>query len=127
MTFGRVNLYFFENSTASYSGNVVTIVPSKPDLERLCFYAPSDFSENDTYIINGLPYQLSGLNRKKVLNAWKQGSPISVVIVGYVAYIQMIGEGSEIIPLTYSRLRTVELDAVKTSSNEDVWVTELAN
>lgn len=79
-TFGKINQAKFINSTASYSTGVVSITaPSNATVVN--FLAPSDFSESDTYSINGVTVPLKNLNNEEIKgNMWVEGSPITFVL-----------------------------------------------
>lgn len=68
------------NATAQKTGNVIAITTDVANAKNIYFYAPSDFSETDSYTLNGSALNITDLNGNAILDAWKQGSPVSLII-----------------------------------------------
>lgn len=81
------------NATATKTGSTVAIT-SEDEADVYLFIAPSDFSETDNYTINGEAVTLTNLIGEPVQNAWKQGSPVQIVVQGDKAYFSAGTGGS---------------------------------
>lgn len=81
------------NATATYNGKVVSIVSNPTTAKNIYFYAPSNFVETDTYTLNGLPLTITDLNGEPINNAWKAGSPVSLIIKGNIGFFKSGGGG----------------------------------
>lgn len=82
------------NATALYSDGVVAITSEPETANTIYFYAPSDYSETDTYTLNGNPMTIKDLNGETVYDAWKTGSPVMLMIKGNVGFFKSGGGGS---------------------------------
>ena len=82
------------NATALYSDGVVAITSEPETASTIYFYAPSDYSETDTYTLNGNPLTIKDLNGETVYDAWKTGSPVMLMIKGNVGFFKSGGGGS---------------------------------
>lgn len=81
------------NATATYEGGIVKIVTTPSNAKNIYFYAPSDFSETDTYTLNGSPLTVTDLNNSPIYDAWKAGSPVSMIIKGTNGFFKAGGGG----------------------------------
>ena len=96
------------NATATYNGKVVSIVSNPTTAKNIYFYAPSNFVETDTYTLNGLPLTITDLNGEPINNAWKAGSPISLIIKGNIGFFKSGGGGrNDTLPPMVTELKAV--------------------
>lgn len=75
------------NAAAVYEGGTVAIT-APAGAEFLTFYAPSDFSSGDSYTLGGTPITLTDLRGEPLEDAWKQGSPVQLVVKGDKAFFK---------------------------------------
>lgn len=96
------------NATATYNGKVVSIVSNPTTAKNIYFYAPSNFVETDTYTLNGLPLTITDLNGEPINNAWKAGSPVSLIIKGNIGFFKSGGGGrNDTLPPMVTDLKAV--------------------
>jgi hypothetical protein len=68
-------------ATATRSGTVVAIV-AEAGAKKIRFVAPTNFSDGDTYTLNGSVITIKDLNGEDIKEAWSQGSPVEILIEG---------------------------------------------
>lgn len=108
------------NATATYNGSVVAIVSNPITAKSIYFYAPSNFVETDTYTLNGLPLTITDLNGEPIFNAWKAGSPVSLIIKGNTGFFKSGGGGqNDTLPPMVTNLKAVGGDQTIAVSWED--------
>lgn len=108
------------NATATYNGSVVAIVSNPITAKSIYFYAPSNFVETDTYTLNGLPLTITDLNGEPIFNAWKSGSPVSLIIKGNTGFFKSGGGGqNDTLPPMVTNLKAIGGDQSITVSWED--------
>lgn len=96
------------NATATHNGSVVAIVSNPTTAKSIYFYAPSNFLETDTYTLNGLPLTITDLNGEPINNAWKAGSPVSLIIKGNIGFFKSGGGGrNDTLPPMVTELKAV--------------------
>ena len=81
------------NATATYEDGTVKIVTTPSNAKNIYFYAPSDFKEGDKYTLNGSPLTVTDLNNNPIYDAWKKGSPVSMIIKGTNGFFKAGGGG----------------------------------
>lgn len=81
------------NATATYEDGTVKIVTTPSNAKNIYFYAPSDFKEGDKYTLNGSPLTVTDLNNNPIYDAWKTGSPVSMIIKGTNGFFKAGGGG----------------------------------
>lgn len=100
------------NATALYSEGVVAITSTPETASTIYFYAPSDYSETDTYTLNGNPLTIKDLNGETVYDAWKTGSPVMLMIKGDVGFFKSGGGGvADTLPPMVENLKAQGSDA----------------
>lgn len=96
------------NATATYNGSTVAITTVPITAKSIYFYAPSNFVETDTYTLNGLPLTITDLNGEPINNAWKAGSPVSLIIKGNIGFFKSGGGGrNDTLPPMVTELKAV--------------------
>lgn len=95
------------NATATYENGVVSIISDPTTAKKIYFYAPSDFNESDTYTLNGIPITIKDLNNENIYDAWKNGSPVSLIIKGDVGFFKSGGGVSGTLPPMVTNLAAV--------------------
>ena len=78
------------NATATHSDSVVAIT-APAGVNLISFYAPSDFSGDDTYTVNGSAVTLTDLNGNAVYDGWKEGAPVQLILKGTQAFFKSGG------------------------------------
>lgn len=78
------------NATATHSGSVVAIT-APAEVNLISFYAPSDFSGDDTYTVNGSAVTLTDLNGNAIYDGWKEGAPVQLILKGAQAFFKSGG------------------------------------
>ena len=78
------------NATAVHSGSVVAIT-APAGVNLISFYAPSDFSGDDTYTVNGSAVTLTDLNGNAIYDGWKEGAPVQFILKGTQAFFKAGG------------------------------------
>lgn len=81
------------NATATYEAGTVKIITTPSNAQNIYFYAPSDFKEGDKYTLNGVPLTVTDLNKNPIYDAWKKGSPVSMIIKGTNGFFKAGGGG----------------------------------
>ena len=82
------------NATATYLDGVVAITTNPGNAKDIYFYAPSDFREADIYTLNGQPLEIKDLNGESIYDAWKAGSPVSIIVKGGTGFFKAGGGGT---------------------------------
>lgn len=85
------------NATATHSGTVVAITITD-GTKIFTFIAPTDFSDADTYTLNGSPITLLGTDGKPVKKGWVANAPVTFKMNGTTAYYTT-GGGGDYLPL----------------------------
>lgn len=78
------------NATATHSDSVVAIT-APAGVNLISFYAPSDFSGDDTYTVNGSAVTLTDLNGNAIYDGWKEGAPVQLILKGAQAFFKSGG------------------------------------
>lgn len=78
------------NATATHSDSVVAIT-APAGVNLISFYAPSDFSGDDTYTVNGSAVTLTDLNGNAIYDGWKEGAPVQFILKGTQAFFKAGG------------------------------------
>lgn len=102
------------NATASRSGTTVAI--TAPDgVETLVFVSPADWTDGDTYTVNGQVVTLTDLNGEAVEDAWKKGSPVQFFIQGNKAFFKTGGGAgiNETLPAQVTNFKAVQASGAK--------------
>ena len=85
------------NATATHSDSVVAIT-APAGVNLISFYAPSDFSEDDTYTVNGSAVTLTDLNGNAIYDGWKEGAPVQLILKGAQAFFKSGGGVNDTLP-----------------------------
>ena len=85
------------NATATHSDSVVAIT-APAGVNLISFYAPSDFSGDDTYTVNGSAVALTDLNGNAVYDGWKEGAPVQLILKGTQAFFKSGGGVNDTLP-----------------------------
>lgn len=85
------------NSTATHSNSVVAIT-APAGVNLISFYAPSDFSGDDTYTVNGSAVTLTDLNGNAIYDGWKEGAPVQLILKGTQAFFKSGGGVNDTLP-----------------------------
>lgn len=85
------------NATATHSGGVVAIT-APAGVNLISFYAPSDFSGDDTYTVNGSAVTLTDLNGNAIYDGWKEGAPVQLILKGAQAFFKSGGGVNDTLP-----------------------------
>ena len=85
------------NATATHSGSVVAIT-APAGVNLISFYAPSDFSGDDTYTVNGSAVTLTDLNGNAIYDGWKEGAPVQLILKGAQAFFKSGGGVNDTLP-----------------------------
>lgn len=85
------------NATATHSGSVV-VITAPAGVNLISFYAPSDFSGDDTYTVNGSAVTLTDLNGNAIYDGWKEGAPVQLILKGAQAFFKAGGGVNDTLP-----------------------------
>lgn len=85
------------NATATHSDSVVAIT-APAGVNLISFYAPSDFSGDDTYTVNGSAVTLTDLNGNAIYDGWKEGAPVQLILKGAQAFFKSGGGVNDTLP-----------------------------
>ena len=70
------------------TGTTVAIVASVV-AKTIRFFAPSDFSKNDTYTLNGAAFTIKDYDGGSLTYAWKSGAPVELIVNGDVGFFDI--------------------------------------
>ena len=101
------------NATATHSDSVVAIT-APAGVNLISFYAPSDFSGDDTYTVNGSAVTLTDLNGNAVYDGWKEGAPVQLILKGAQAFFKSGGGVNDTLPPLNPNMTMEQADGVFT-------------
>ena len=101
------------NATATHSDSVVAIT-APAGVNLISFYAPSDFSGDDTYTVNGSAVTLTDLNGNAIYDGWKEGAPVQLILKGAQAFFKSGGGVNDTLPPLNPNMTMEQADGVFT-------------